>query len=435
MTTLPSTINPAATYTTKEISTLLDIPVPTVHGWVGRGEFTPVGKRGKANIFTGVDVLKMAEYRNTAPKKATKAKAVVPASPVVHAAVLSVVSEPTPSALPEGHAKWFTGTEDGGREAEVVPFGPISLPVVRDNTVVGQGMVPSVDPNYSFDAGEAVVLANALQNAETAWIYGPSGSGKTSGIKQIAGILNWPLFRINMNGDFTVDDFVGTTEVVTDPKTGNAVTKFVAGPLINAMRHGGILLIDEVTATPAHILLVLQAVLERAEDVHGEWAAGRSHTTFVNTANGGEVIHAHPRFRILVTDNTNGQGDITGAFAGTNVMNEAFRSRFTMWLHKGYPTAGAWKKMLVSKTGIDADTAKVIVDVALDVNKGSAQLGATTVTSNIVVNPRDTLAIARLHRTFGDIGIAFKVGSINAMNPGDPDRQFMTDLIKAKLAI
>jgi midasin (ATPase involved in ribosome maturation) len=203
--------------------------------------------------------------------------------------------------------------------------------------------------------------------------------------------------------------------------------------LPQAMVNGGILLIDEVTATPAHILLVLQSVLERAENPAALWAAGKAHTTFGNSMNGGETIHAHPRFRIIVTDNTNGQGDVTGAFAGTNVMNEATRSRFTMWLHKDYPAEGAWRKMLRNKIGVDSDTAKAIVGVAMDVNKGSAQLGATTVTNNMVINPRDTLAVARLCLRFGDIGIAFKVGCINSMNPGDPDRQFVTDLIKAKL--
>ena len=430
----PTTLDPNTDYTTSDISSLLGIPVPTIHGWVARGLVLPYGKKGKANVFTAAEVAKMETLRNNGGATVEAVKMIETSSPV-HGAALSIITgeEKTPAPLPPGHRYWNQGKSEG--TSEEVEFGPIKLNTVVDNTEDGQSHVPALDPHFSFDSGEAVVLANALKRAEPTWIFGPSGSGKTSGIKQIAAVTNWPLYRVNMHADVSVADFVGSTEVVIDPDTGNAITKVVDGVLPQAMLNGGILLIDEITATPAHILLVLQAVLERAENPEELWANGESHTTFVNTINGGETIHAHPRFRIIVTDNTNGQGDITGSFAGTNVMNEATRSRFTMWLHKEYPSTGAWRAMLRNKTGVDAETAKAIVGVAQDVNKGSAQLASQTVTNNMVINPRDTLAVARLVKSFGDIGVAFKVGVINSMNPGDPDIQFVTDLIKAKLAV
>lgn len=416
-------------YTTKEVSDIIGIPTPTIHGWISRGWIQPTGKSGKNLTFDAATCERIAELR-AAKGKPAPATMTVPTMPSMVSALALVKAAETASA--DGHRYWATGTLGGAPTGDLT-FGPIALPAIEDNTADGQSHVPAADPNFSFDSGEAVVLANALDKAEPTWIYGPSGSGKTSGIKQMASLTNWPLYRINMHADVSSADFVGTTEVVIDKETGNAVTQFVDGVLIQAMLNGGILLIDEVTATPAHILLVLQAVLERADNPHGLWADGKTHCTFVNSANGGETIHAHPRFRIIVTDNTNGQGDVTGAFAGTNVMNEATRSRFTQWLHKDYPAEGAWRKMLKAKCGIDAETAKAIVGIAVDVNKGSAQLGSTTVTSNMVINPRDTLAVARLAKTFGDVGIAFKVGVVNSMNPTDPDRQFIVDLIKAKL--
>lgn len=372
------------------------IPVPTIHGWVHAGKIEKSGKRGRHVTFSASTVEKMLELRNENG-----------ASPEVGAVKL------TP-------------------EPEVFTFGPFNVPKIAKNTREGAGMVPRLDPEFVFEPGESVILANALVNAEPTWIYGPSGSGKTSGIKQMCAILNWPLYRINMHADVSSSDFVGTTEVVIDEDSGNAVTAFVDGALLRAMRNGGVLLIDEVTATPAHILLVLQAVFERVEDPKASWEAGLPHTTFLNSQTG-ETIKAHRNFRIIVTDNTNGQGDTTGAFAGTNVMNEATRSRFSQWLYKDFPTADVWKGLLVAKAGVSEKEADAIVGVAMDVNKGSAQLGAQVVTSGMVINPRDTLAVARLARTFGDVGIAFKVGVVNAMTPTDPDRTFVVDLIKAKL--
>ena len=284
-------------------------------------------------------------------------------------------------------------------------------------------MVPTLDPNFVFDAGEAVVLANALSNDESTWIWGPTGAGKTSGIQQVCALRNQPLYRVNMSGDFTVSDFVGSTKVVVDETSGQAVTEFSDGVLLKAMLEGGVLLIDEVTATPASVLMALQAVLER----------GVSTVQFVNTENGGEVIHAHPLFRILVTDNTNGQGDLTGAYSGTHVMNEAFRSRFTQWLRKGYPEGKTWSKMVAAKTGLSFENATKIVKLAREVNKGSALLGASKVTNQMVISPRDTLSIARLFSVYGDMKVSFRIGLIDSMHVGDADRQFVIDLLNSMI--
>ena len=342
--------------------------------------------------------------------------------------------EPEGAEPPQEHSGdryWNRGRINSKIAREVITLGPITLPVIRDNTPAGQARVPRVDKNFHLSPSEAVVLANSLRNAEPSWVWGPSGTGKTSGIKQLCAMLNWPLYRVNMTSDFTVADFVGQTQVVIDDVTKQAVTRFSDGLLINAMLNGGVLLIDEVTATPAGVLMALQAVLERSDaDLDTLWREGETWCAYVNTEGGGEVIHAHPRFRILVTDNTNGQGDVTGAFAGTNVMNEAFRSRFTQWYKKGFPKKLDWVKILTSKTSVSRDIATRIVNVAIDVNTGSALLGATNVTNESTINPRNTLAVARLYGSFGDLVVAFNTGLLNSMHSDSPDRQFIRDLVR-----
>lgn len=430
-------VDPSRTYTVREAHELTGIPTPTIHAWIGRGEIREAGRDGRRLYFDASTVSKMIEMRMASGPRSSAgpARKKVIEAPVEAAVVVTSTVAPPAAEIDGGeegkHLRWNVGSHDGLPD-ETISYGPIDLAVIRDNTVAGQSMVPESDPHFNFDAGEAVILANALANAEATWIYGPSGSGKTSGIREMCATINWPMYRVNMHADITVDDFVGTTQVVIDEETGNAVTRFENGVLVEAMLNGGCLLIDEVTATPAHILLVLQAVLERPTDPHDCWSKGKTHAKFYNSQTG-QTIHAHPRFRIIVTDNTNGQGDITGSFAGTNVMNEAMRSRFTMWLHKEFPSRGNWTKMLRDKCGVTSAVASAIVGVAIDANKGSSQLGAMTVTNSMVINPRDTLAVARLARTFGDVAIAFKVGVINSMNPSDTDRTFLSDLIKTKL--
>jgi MoxR-like ATPase len=314
-------------------------------------------------------------------------------------------------------------------DAEQLSFGPIKLDVIDANTPEGSTMIPNRDPNFSLGASETLVLAVALKNAESTWIWGPSGVGKTSGVKQIASILNWPVYRVQMSADFSLDDFVGTTEVVMTP-TG-AVTKFVDGVLIRAMLNGGILLIDEFTGTPPHVLLALQAVLENVPNPVQAWEDGESHTTFVNTSNGGEVVHAHKNFRIIVTDNTNGQGDSTGLFAGTNVMNEATRSRFSQWFRKDFPSKEEWIDILHAKEPkLHIRSVQSIVEVAITSNKQSRALGAPTGVCDLIINPRDTLAVARLAGIYGSVSTAFMVSIGNAIDPTHPDAVYIRDLLK-----
>lgn len=313
-------------------------------------------------------------------------------------------------------------------------FGPINIAPNVLNTVEGQSMVPDVDKHFSMEADEAVILANAIANAENTWVWGHSGTGKTSGIVQICALLNRPLYRINMSGDVSIDDIIGSPQVVVDEATSQGVTRFAYGRLIKAMLNGGVLLIDEITSAPPHVLMALQQVSEPCDNVHEVWKKGKAHAKYVCTANEGETIHAAKGFRIIVTDNTNGQGDTSGLFAGTNAMNEAFRSRFSQWHEKGFPSAITWRQIIVAKTGIDAKQAEKIVEVAKKVNKGSAIFdNAKTVTNNMVINPRDTLAIARLSKVYGKIKVAFHVGLINGMKSCDPDRVFLKDLVKNML--
>lgn len=314
-------------------------------------------------------------------------------------------------------------------DAVALQFGPITLDVVNKNTAEGSLMIPEQDKAFALEPKEALVIANALKNAEATWIWGPSGVGKTSGVRQVASLLNWPVYRVQMSADFSLDDFVGTTEVVPTPE--GVVTKFVDGVLIRAMLNGGILLIDEVTGTPPHVLLALQAVLERVSDPHAAWEEGKSHATFVNTANGGEVVHAHANFRVIVTDNTNGQGDTTGMFAGTNVMNEATRSRFTQWYKKGFPDKNTWFEIVASKTpGLHPSKIKQIVELATTSNAQSRSLGAPSGACDLIINPRDTLAVARLALAYGSVRTAFIVGVGNSIDMGHPDSVYLDDLLR-----
>ena len=199
-------------------------------------------------------------------------------------------------------------------------------------------------------------LALGISANENVFWTGPTGCGKTAGTEQVAAVLGQPCQRLNMDGEIRKSEFVGKMKVVIDKDTGNSITKWVDGVLTNCMRRGHWLILDELDAAPQTILLVLQRVLE----------SGKKLTL---AENDGEVVEAHPRFRIIATANTKGSGDESGMYTGTGVLNQAFLDRFAVTIEANYPQEKYETRILVDKTGLDSDTSRKMVSVANKVRK------------------------------------------------------------------
>ena len=106
------------------------------------------------------------------------------------------------------------------------------------------------------------------------------------------------------------------------------------------MKAGGVLLLDEIDLG-GHLMMCLQPVLE-----------GKG--VYVKKIN--EWVHPAAGFTILATANTKGQGDDTGKFSGTGMMNEAMLDRFHFTMEQPYASASTERKILtknMKKWGMD----------------------------------------------------------------------------------
>ena len=157
------------------------------------------------------------------------------------------------------------------------------------------------------------------------FVTGLSGNGKTLMIEQVHAKMKKELIRVNITIETDEDDLLGGFRLV------NGETKFVPGPVIEAMERGCTLLLDECDLG-SNKLLALQPVLE-----------GKG--VFLKKVN--KWIVPKEGFNVMATANTKGKGSEDGRFIGTNILNEAFLERFAITIEQPYASAAIEKKIVL----------------------------------------------------------------------------------------
>ena len=221
-----------------------------------------------------------------------------------------------------------------GTSNPVPMTNPAPAPVAQEAAVMNliasnmdvQNLVP--DTFDGFVAwGNHVPLKKIVKSGlfYPVFVTGLSGNGKTLMIEQIHAELKKELIRVNITIETDEDDLLGGFRLV------NGETKFVPGPVIEAMERGCTLLLDECDLG-SNKLLALQPVLE-----------GKG--VFLKKVN--KWVTPKPGFNVMATANTKGKGSEDGRFIGTNILNEAFLERFAVTLEQPYPTSAIEKKIVL----------------------------------------------------------------------------------------
>ena len=156
------------------------------------------------------------------------------------------------------------------------------------------------------------------------FITGLSGNGKTFNVQQSCAELKRELIRVNITIETDEDDLLGGFRL-SDGKT-----VWHDGPVIDAMKRGAVLLLDEVDLA-SNKIMCLQPILE-------------GQGVFLKKIN--QFVESQPGFNIIATANTKGKGSEDGRFIGTNILNEAFLERFPVTFEQEYPTKKIEMKIL-----------------------------------------------------------------------------------------
>ena len=205
----------------------------------------------------------------------------------------------------------------------VVPDTPKSP---LGESVESVSFIPDVDATYvrfgHHRTIESIVKSDMFYPT---FVTGLSGNGKTFMIEQVCAKLKKECIRVNLTIETDEDDLLGGFRLV------NGETVFHKGPVVDAMERGAVLLLDEIDLA-SNKILCLQPVLE------GKGVYLKKINQWVKPAKG---------FNVLATANTKGKGSETGAFVGTQILNEAFLERFAITIEQDYATPAVEKKILL----------------------------------------------------------------------------------------
>nr|XP_045010044.1 midasin isoform X2 [Jaculus jaculus] len=166
---------------------------------------------------------------------------------------------------------------------------------------------PTIDETYVLTPSVKLNLRDIVRvvsaGTHPVLIQGETSVGKTSLIHWLAAATGNHCVRINNHEHTDIQEYIGC---YTSGSSGKLV--FKEGVLIDAMRKGYWIVLDELNLAPTDVLEALNRLLDDNREL------------LVTETQ--EVVKAHPRFMLFATQNP------PGLYGGRKVLSRAFRNRF-----------------------------------------------------------------------------------------------------------
>ena len=134
-------------------------------------------------------------------------------------------------------------------------------------------------------------------------LEGPTSAGKTTLVEYLGARCGHKVIRINNHEHTDIQEYTGAYAA-----NSSGSLSFQDGLLVQALRRGHWVILDELNLAPSEVLEALNRLLDDNRELY---------LPEVN-----EVVKPHPNFRLFATQNP------SGAYGGRKPLSRAFRNRF-----------------------------------------------------------------------------------------------------------
>lgn len=322
-----------------------------------------------------------------------------------------------------------------------------------------QLLIPRIEDWYIIPPEVVTICKHAYQTTNSVqpmlnfMMRGPAGTGKTEGAKAIAAGLGIPYLYYTCSANTEIYDFLGQMlpdtdgkanpykeyptlmdiqmdppsaykkltgiydESVTDAEVYNKLLevmeqdakalasenstgqrfRYVETPLINAIRNGYLIEIQEPTviANPG-VLVGLNALLDRCASI---------------TLTTGEVIHRHPDTVVVITTNNN--------YAGCRDMNQSVISRMNLIMDVEAPDADTLAERTMKVTGCTDKS--IVTDMAVTIQEISERCKETMINDGSC-GVRELISWVQSYMICGDVLEAAKYTVLSSVS-SDPENR------------
>ncbi|PWY89383.1 midasin [Aspergillus sclerotioniger CBS 115572] len=168
-------------------------------------------------------------------------------------------------------------------------------------------LTPEEQPHYIITPFIEKNLKNLVRASSTrrfpVLLQGPTSAGKTSMIEYLAKVSGNKFVRINNHEHTDLQEYLGTYVSGDD-----GALRYQEGVLVEALRNGYWIVLDELNLAPSDVLEAMNRLLDDNREL------------FIPETQ--EVVHPHPNFMLFATQNP------AGLYGGRKVLSRAFRNRF-----------------------------------------------------------------------------------------------------------
>lgn len=192
------------------------------------------------------------------------------------------------------------------------------------------------EPYYRSIGNEVDLFGAAMTRGLPMILKGPTGCGKTRFIEYMAWRMGLPLVTMACNEDMTASDLVGRWLL----DAGGTV--WHDGPLTKTVRNGGICYLDEFVEARQDTSVVIHPLTDDRR--------------ILPLDKRGEVVQAHPDFRLVVSYNP-------GYQSVAKDMKPSTRQRFGA-IEFGFPPSETEAEIVGHESGVSEEMAQRLVAVA-----------------------------------------------------------------------